>query len=77
MTHEEYIIAPAKYRRGKMVIRCRPAELKERAARLAEAVGGRYTKRYRGYIVSPAKAARFEDLYKSGADACIMTGEIF
>lgn len=49
---------------------------KTRAARLVEALKGRYSHRERAYIVSPAKAAKFEKLYADGWDASAVTGEL-
>ena len=72
---QPYTIAPAKYAKRMMAIRCAPdgTGFKTRAARLAEVVArGRYSNRERAYILSSAAAARFEKLYSEGYDGEIM-----
>jgi hypothetical protein len=59
------------------IIRCpSPDGYKTRAARLAEALKGRWTHRAGGYVVSPTKAAKFERLYAEGWDGCYMTATL-
>lgn len=78
-----YTIKPARYAKGQMAIHCErdpnpEAWTKTRAMRLAaDGVKGRYSNREKAYIVSPAKAARFERLFAEQSDADVMTGEIF
>jgi len=72
---QPYTIAPAKYAKRMMAIRCTPdgTGFKTRAARLAEVVArGRYSNREGAYILSRAAAARFEKLYLEGYDGEIM-----
>ena len=57
-----------------MAVSCPSADgYKTRAARLAEALRGRYSGRERAYIMSRAKAARLAELYAQGRDACVIT----
>jgi hypothetical protein len=70
-----YTIAPAKYAKRMMAIRCTPdgTGFKTRAARLAEVLArGRWSNREGAYILSSAAAARFEKLYSEGYDGEIM-----
>jgi len=72
---QPYAIAPAKYAKRMMAIRCAPdgTGFKTRAARLAEVLSrGRYSNREGAYILSSAAAARFEKLYSEGYDGEIM-----
>lgn len=67
-------ILPATYASGKVVVQCPGYQgLKTRAARLAGAkgIGGRYSNRSRGYVMSPAAAERFARLFFAGWDAGI------
>jgi len=43
--------------------------IKTRACRLAEALGGRWVHRHHGYVMSPRKLVKFEQLYAEGWDA--------
>lgn len=76
----DYTITPARYAKGKMIIRPTPdgTGYKNRAARLAEArgIGGRYVGRSGGYTVSPTAASKFERLYAEGWDACFISGKL-
>lgn len=75
--HPDYNIKPARYAKGKvLVVTPGCGGWKTRAARLAQAVGGRWVNRETGYIMSPAAGERFAALYDAGADACAITGEI-
>lgn len=67
-----YSIAPARYAKGMLAVRC-PSDtgFKTRAALLACALNGRYSNRCRAYIMSPAKVARFERLYAEGWSATV------
>lgn len=75
-----YTITPARYAKGKMIIRPKSdgSGFKTRAARLAEAkgIGGRWVHRSGGYTVSPAAARRFEKLYAEGWDASTWDGKM-
>lgn len=79
-TNAPYTITPARYAKGKMVIR--PTSdgtgFKTRAACLAGAkgIGGKWVHRSGGYTVSPSAAALFERLYADGWDASFFTGEL-
>ena len=74
-----YTIGDARYAKGQKLVKVTSSGtgLKTRAARLVgDGLKGRYTNREHGYIVSPTKAARFEDLYAQGWDASAITGEL-
>jgi hypothetical protein len=73
-----YTIQPARYAKGRhgagmCCIICTPngSGYKTRAMRLAEArgVGGRFSHREGGYIVSQTAAGTFRKLYNAGWDA--------
>lgn len=68
----DYTIAPARYAKGKVVVRCPSTDgYKTRAAYLAAAkgIGGKYVGRSGGYTMSPSAAKKFERLYAEGWDA--------
>lgn len=71
----EYSISPARYAKGMMIVHCPSTDgYKTRAAYLACALKARYTNRCNGYVMSPAKARKFEVLYADGWDAtCLGT----
>lgn len=78
-----YSITPARYAgrwNGKpQVVVCCPSDtmLKTRAARLiGNGLKGRYSRRERGYVVSPSKAAKFESLFAAGYDASTWDGAL-
>lgn len=72
-----YTISRARSPKGLVVVRCPSRDgSKTRAARLAEGLRGRWTHRVGGYVMTPAKAARFERLYREGWDASRRTGEL-
>lgn len=69
---DSYSITPARYAKGKLVVKCpSPDGFKTRAACLVAAMGKsvRYVGRSGGYVVSPVQAARFERLYMEGWNA--------
>lgn len=78
--HDDYSIRPARYAKGKMVIKTKSdgSGLKTRAARLAEArgIGGKWVNRSGGYTVSVSAAKRFAKLYAEGWDASYITGAL-
>ncbi len=81
-TPAPYTIGPAKYAgryagNAQKAIKC-PSDggYKTRAARLAQALKGRYTSRERAYILSATKAEKFEALYAAGYDANPVTHEL-
>lgn len=78
--HADYQITPARYAKGKMIIRSvsNGSGYKNRADRLAEAkgIGGKYVHRSHGYTVSIAAATRFVKLYAEGWDASSWSGEM-
>lgn len=76
----DFTITPARYAKGKMLIRC-PSDgsgMKTRAMCLASAkgIGGRWTNRSGGYVVSKPAAERFQRLYAEGYDASWWDGSI-
>lgn len=74
-----YTIAPARYAKGKMAVRCpSPDKFKTRAARLAEAMGRSvyYSHRSHAYIMSAAMAGRFAKLYAEGWDGNVTTNSL-
>ena len=75
-----YTIENARYAKGKKIVRT-PGDgtgLKTRAARLAQAkgIGGRWTNREKGYVMSPSAASRFEKLFREGWDANFMNDDL-
>jgi hypothetical protein len=65
-----YTVREARYARGMFLVGAPSGTgFKSRAACLLGALRCRFTHRERGYIVSPAKLARFERLYFLGHDA--------
>lgn len=83
MSTAAYTISPARYAgrwngKPQMAVRC-PSDttFKTRAARLiGDGLKGRYSGREHAYIVSPAKARKFEKLYADGYDASTFTGAL-
>ena len=73
----DYEVGPARYARGQMLVVCRGdgTGWKTRAMALCEALNGRWTGRERGYVMSPAKAAKFEKLYAAGWSGNAAGGE--
>jgi len=76
----DFTIGRARYAKGKMVIVCRSdgSGMKTRAMCLASAkgIGGRWSNRCRGYVVSPSAAERFRKLYAEGWDASWWDGSL-
>lgn len=77
-----YTIAPARYAgrwngKPQIAVTC-PSDtmFKSRAARIMGALNARYSGRERAYIVSPAKAAKFERLFAEGWDGNTFTGNL-
>ena len=66
---ETYQISDAPYAKGKKQINIEKTDpsstFKGDMSRLAENLGGRYSSRAKGYIMSPSKAKQFESLVKS------------
>jgi len=70
-------ISPARYAKNKMLVRAPSATgYKTRAARLADALKGKWTNRERGYIMSKTKAEKLKKLYTDGWDADFYTGKL-
>lgn len=65
-----YTVSSARYAKGMMLVRVNDsaAGFKGRASYLVKYVGGRWTNRERGYVLSPAKLRRLETLYSGGYD---------
>jgi hypothetical protein len=75
----EYRIYPARYSKGNVAIQTPSGDgYKTRAARLiGDHLRGRWSGRERAYIVSQAKARKFEALFAAGKDASCITGELY
>jgi hypothetical protein len=59
-----------RYAKGKVVLIAKSDDgWKTRAARLAEAFGGRWVHRAGGYVMSPNRAQRAVDAWHAGLDA--------
>jgi hypothetical protein len=77
-----YTIRPAKYagrwnNKPQMAVSCPSADgFKSRAARIMGALNARYSGRENAYIVSPAKAAKFERLLAEGWDGNTWSGAL-
>lgn len=71
MTQAPYTISDARYAKGKKVIHVASdgSGMKTRAAYLADALGGRWVGRSKGYVLSPAAAVKFEKLWAAGFEA--------
>lgn len=78
MTDYEYTVSPARYAKGKLIVRCPSADgFKTRAARLiGDGLHARWTHRERGYIASPAMVAKFERMFAEGWDASSILGTL-
>ena len=78
MTAPAYTVHGYRYAKGKQCVRPVPdgSGWKTRAARLAEACGGRWVHRAGGYLLSAAGVARFERLYAAGYDGNTFTREL-
>lgn len=74
MEQTPYTIAPARYAKGMMAVRCPSTTgFKTRAACLAGYFSReRWSGRERAYIMSAAAARKFEDHYARGFDASYM-----
>lgn len=67
--HGTYSIRPAPYAKGKVQVHTEGYNgMKSRACNLAESVGGKYSHRGRGYIMSPKQAETFHHRYHHGYD---------
>lgn len=75
---DEFSIVPARYARGKLVIRTPSRDgYKTRASRLAgDGLNLAYSHRSGGYTASPSQAERFRRLYFAGFDASWVTGKL-
>lgn len=75
---DDYTVSQARYAKGMMLVRC-PSDtgFKSRAARLiGDGLKARWTNRERGYIASPAKVRKFEQLHSEGWDASSIMGTL-
>jgi len=72
-----YYIGPSRYSKS-ILVRCpSPDGYKTRASRLlGDGLNCRWTNRERGFLASPSKVKRFEELYAAGWDACAITGKL-
>lgn len=74
-----YSVGRARYSRGNYLVRCGGGDgrWKTRAMRLlGDGLKARWTGRENGYVVSPAKLARFRYMYAEGWDASAITGRL-
>ena len=73
----DILTGKARYAKGQVAVRCpSPNGFKSRAARLAEALKGRWSNRESAYIMAPTKEARLRKLFAEGWDASVITGEL-
>lgn len=72
-----YTILPARYAKGRVLVQAPGiGGWKSPAGCMAEHVGGRYTHREGGYVMSPAAAERMVALLRAGRVASPITGEL-
>lgn len=78
MSNLPYSITPARYAKGKLIIRTTSnGGYKSRACRLAgDGLNLPYSHRSGGYTASQGQADRFERLFQAGFDACFFSGAI-
>lgn len=73
----EYAISKAKYAKGKLSIKAPSKDMwATDAGRLLDVIGGKYSHRENGFIVSPSQAEKFIDLFNRGAVAYPMSKRI-
>lgn len=74
-----YRISQARYAKGQVIVRLDRDEtgMKNRQGRLAEALRGRWTGREGGYIMSAAKARKFERYVAEGKDASLKFDSLY
>lgn len=71
------IFSHARYAKQSYAVRCpTPDAYKTRAARLVEALRGRYSGREHAYIMPRSKALKLARLWSNGLDACAVTGKL-
>lgn len=77
-TKKLHTVSSARYAKGKNVVRTKPnsSGFKGNSAAMAEAVGGKYSRREDGYIMSAAQTKAMESLLNAGAEASHFTGKI-
>lgn len=72
-----YDVHHARYANGQhLVCPVNTDGIKGRVERLLCALNCRWTNRERGFVVSPSKLKRFEQLYADGWDACFFTRKL-
>jgi hypothetical protein len=72
-----FTVSPARYAKGKMIVRAPSTDgYKTQAGRIAEAVGGKYSGREKGYVMAPTRAKLMEHLMDVGAEANIMDNRV-
>lgn len=70
-------VSPAKYAKNSVAVQTKSVQgFKSRAARLTEALKGRYSGRERAYIMSKAKAAKLQKMLDEGWDANSVSKEL-
>lgn len=74
-----YTHGRARYAKGMVALRVHDSVggFMGRAARLAQALKGRWSGREHAYILSPSKLRRFEELYAAGWDAALKFDSIY
>ena len=79
LKEDNYNIAPARYAKNQYIVQpfSNGSGYKTRGDRLCCHLNGRWSNRERGYIMSAAKAEKFQTLYETGRDANSVTGELY
>ena len=72
-----YRIQAARYAKGKVLVQAPSTDgWATRASRVAEGVGGKYTNREKGFIMSPKQAERFHQMVRHGRDFNAISGKV-
>ena len=69
ITTDDFTIKKARYAKGEVLVKTPAGEgffSKSHAGRLAECLGGRYTDRERGYVMSPGRAEALQRYLNAG-----------
>lgn len=76
-TGGEATLSKARYAKGMIAVRINDGGgMKSRAERIMDGLGARYSHRENAYILSPAKAERFVNLYRQGFDGSSFAGSL-